>query len=157
MRRGKAWLAGEDGGSVPLWVDAARGEPASALPVGLQVRVVDAFWVPASQEWWYWVGVHEFNGWTTGEHLQREEPANPAEGPEQTWKAYDWLEATGSVMLFAQPSGVGEPTAELAAGVAAQAKGLSWDAETGLWWYLIESPAGEGWVLPDGFIRTGAG
>ena len=145
------------GGAVGLRYDAARGEPAMALPVGLKVRVVDAFWVPESQEWWYWVGVNEFNGWTTGEHLQREEAASPVDGPEQSWVAYDWLETTEPVTLYAEPNGASQSVGELAAGIAAQAKSISWDAETGLWWYAIESAAGEGWVLPDGFKRTGAG
>jgi hypothetical protein len=113
--------------------------------------------VPEDQEWWYWVGVNEFNGWTMGESLQREEAENPAGGPEQTWKAYDWLEATAPVTLYAESNGTSEPVGELGAGAAAQAKGISWDAETGAWWYHIESSAGEGWALPDGFKRTGAG
>ena len=157
MRSGNAWLAGEAGGAVPLRYDAARGEPAMSLPVGLKVRVVDAFWVPERQEWWYWVGVNEFNGWTTGETIQREEAARPADGPEQAWKAYDWLETTQDVRLYAAPHLSSPSVGELAAGVAAQAKSLSWDAETGAWWYAIESADGEGWVLPDGFKRTGPG
>jgi endonuclease YncB( thermonuclease family) len=157
MRSGKAWLVGVKGGVVSLRHDAARGEPVMALPVGLQVRVVDAFWVPESQEWWYWVGVNEFNGWTTGEHIQREEAASPSDGPEETWKAYDWLETTAQVTLYAEPDSESGTVRELAVGIAAQAKGISWDAQTGAWWYAIESPAGEGWALPGGFKRTGAG
>jgi len=157
MRSGNAWLVGDAGGAVGLRYDAARGEAVMALPVGLKVRVVDAFWVPERQAWWYWVGVNEFNGWTTGDHIQREESTSPVDGPEQSWKAYDWLETTQQVTLFAEPDRASEPVGGLEVGIAAQAKGISWDAETGLWWYLVESSAGEGWALPDGFKRTGAG
>jgi len=158
LRTGKAWLVGDTGGAVELRYDAARGEPVMALPVGLEVRVVDAFWVPERQEWWYWVGVNEFNGWTIGEHIQREEMAVPADRPAQGWKAYDWLETTRQeVTLYAEPDKASEPVGELEVGIAAQAKGISWDAGTGLWWYMVESSAGEGWALPDGFKRTGAG
>ena len=157
MRRGNAWLAGDAGGAVGLRYDAARGEPVMALPVGLKVRVVDAYWVPESQEWWYWVGVNEFNGWTTGEFLSREEATSPVDGPEQSWVAYDRLETTEQVTLYAEPGGASESVGNLDVEIAAQAKGISWDVETGSWWYAVESSAGEGWVLPDGFKRTGAG
>jgi endonuclease YncB( thermonuclease family) len=157
MRSGRAWLVGEAGGSVSLRYDAARGEPVMSLPVGLKVRVVDAFWVPENQEWWYWVGINEFNGWTTGESLQREEAASSADAPEQAWKAYDWLEATEQVTLYAEPDEASEVLGKLEAGIAAQARGISWNTGTGAWWYRIESAAGEGWVLPAGLKRTGAG
>ena len=59
--------------------------------------------------------------------------------------------------LYAEPNEASESLGELEVGTATQAKGISWDAETGSWWFAIESAAGEGWALPDGFKRTGAG
>jgi micrococcal nuclease len=146
LRQGAAWIHAAGGGAVRLREDAARGEPVMALPAGIEVRVVDAFWVPERQEWWYWVGVNEFNGWTTGEFVTKEEPAQIAPGPPERWKAYDWLETTGQVIAYVKPSADSQVAAELDAGAPVQVKGLSWDESAGGWWYRIEGKASEGWV-----------
>jgi hypothetical protein len=159
LRRGKAWMSlpsaesASSGEAVDLWNDAARGEPVMALPAGIEVRVVDAFWVPERQEWWYWVGVNEFNGWTTGEFLTKEEPARVAPGPSERWQAYDWLETAGSVAVHVGPNGASLVVSELDAGVSVQVKGLSWDPAATAWWYFIEAGRTEGWVQPDGLSK----
>jgi endonuclease YncB( thermonuclease family) len=149
LRQGKAWTAASSGTSVSLWPDAARGKPVMALPAGIEVRVVDAFWVPERQEWWYWVGVNEFNGWTTAEMLTKEEPSVVAAGPSERWKAYDWLEAAGQAIVYAGPGAASEIVGELSAGAPVQVKGLSWDEAAGAWWYFVEAGTIEGWVQPD--------
>jgi endonuclease YncB( thermonuclease family) len=153
VRTGKAWTVAPEGESVGLRYDAARGNAELDFPAGLEVRVVDAFWVPEQQAWWYWIGVNGFNGWTTGEYIQREEPAATVPGPEEPWEAYDWLKTAGEVTVYGQPGGIAESVSVWAAGTPVQVKGLSWDASDDQWWYLVESTAGEGWVLPEGLER----
>jgi micrococcal nuclease len=153
LYKGTAWTAAPENGVVPLWPDPARGDPEQAFPAGVQVRVADAFWVPERQEWWYWVGVNGFNGWTTGEHIQREKAVSPVDGPAQSWKAYDWLETTAQVAVQAAPGEAGEVVSELGTGAPVQVKGLSWDETAGIWWYYIEAATAEGWVLPDSLSK----
>ena len=153
VRTGKAWTVAPKGEAVDLYLGAARGNPERAFPAGLEVRVVDAFWVPEQQEWWYWIGVNGFNGWTTGEHIQRVEPAETVPGPQEPWEAYDWFETVEVVTVHGQPGGIAESVTEWAAGTPVQVKGLSWDEHESEWWYFVESPEGEGWVRPEGLER----
>jgi endonuclease YncB( thermonuclease family) len=153
LRRGKAWMTDPAGEAIRLRDDAARGEPAMVLPAGIEIRVVDAFWAPETAQWWYWVGVNEFNGWTTGDSLTKEEPAQVVPGPEERWKAYDWVEVRGPVTLYVKPGQAGPSAGRLSAGASVQVKGLSWDGVAGTWWYFVEAGTTEGWVRPDGLSK----
>jgi micrococcal nuclease len=146
LRRGDAWTTDPSAKSVLLWYDPARGEPVMAFPVGAEVRVVDAFWVTEDQAWWYWIGIKEFNGWTTGEHIGREEPPTVVPGPPKPFKAYDWLSIVEEAVLYALPSAESGAGKELGAGTSVQVKRLSWEEATDVWWYYVESTEGGGWV-----------
>ena len=110
------------------------------------MRVVDAFWVPEAQAWWYWVGVNGFNGWVTGEYITRDAPAEAAPGPPALWNAYDWLSIARQASLHVLPSADGEAIGDLTAGTSVQVTGLSWEEGADMWWYYVESTEGQGWV-----------
>jgi hypothetical protein len=134
---------------VALRADPARGDPTTVLPVNLQVRVADAFWVPETQEWWYWIGIDGFNGWVTGEAITRHAPLEEAADPAAPWAAYDWISLAGQAALRALPGEAAETAATAPKGTEAQVKAISWQPETDTWWYYCESTAGEGWVPED--------
>jgi len=148
LHRGSAWtLAAAGRATVGLRYDPARGEPVMSFPAGMQVRVVDAFWVPEEQEWWYWIGVEGFNGWVTGEAISRRAPSEEFPGPSENWAAYDWVQAVDSVSMYVLP-GSTQIVGSLSPGTPMQLKRVSWDPRGG-WWYYGESTQGEGWVAPD--------
>ena len=153
LYRGTAWTASPSGGPVALRYDPARGEPRMAFPAGLEVRVVDAFWVPEAGEWWYWVGVNGFNGWVTGNSITRDAPSQEIPGPGGNHAAYDWLSIAKGTDLRQAPGDGGEVIGELNAGTSVQVKGLSWEQGIDAWWFYVESTAGEGWVPLDRVIK----
>ena len=146
LYKGAAWTAASGGDVVRLRQDPGRGEPDTTLPAGLQVRVVDAFWVPEEQQWWYWIGVNGFNGWVTGESIAREGPDESVPGPADLLEAYGELQLAGRADVRAQPLSGAQVLYTLDAGTEVQLARLSWEPETGSWWYWIESSAGAGWV-----------
>jgi micrococcal nuclease len=149
LYKGAAWTTAPEGESAPLRYDPARGEPVMAFPSGAQVRVADAFWVPEVQEWWYWIGIKGFNGWTTGEYITREAPPDLAPGPEGRFEAYDWSTVATSATVYAVPDAGSEFVSVLDPGTPVQIVGLSWEASTGSWWYDVESTVAEGWIQPE--------
>jgi endonuclease YncB( thermonuclease family) len=149
LYKGSAWTAAPSGSTVGLRFDPARGEPAMSFPTALKVRVVDAFWVPEAQEWWYWIGVNGFNGWVTGAYIARDAPAAAASGPPATWEAYDRLLTVEEAVLYALPAAGSDAGKVLAVGVPVQVKGLSWEESSETWWYYVESADGQGWVQSD--------
>ncbi len=153
LYKGTAWTTAPEGHSIPLWRDPARGNPFMTFPVGVQVRVVDAFWVPEAREWWYWVGIRGFNGWTRGEYLTRERPTSVAPGPTLTVEAYDRVRLPARTTMRESPGKSGVVAATLEAGEEVQLKGLSWDEATDRWWYYAESDAAEGWLSEDDIGR----
>ena len=148
LYKGKAWTTASLGTHVPLRYDPARGDPIMAYPVDLQVRVVDAFWVPEEREWWYWIGVRGFNGWVTGEYITRQSPATDVSGPSEPFEAYDRLVVTERATVYAWPGSVDKVVGELQPGTSIQLKRASWLEGTHLWWYYVESTEAEGWVEP---------
>jgi micrococcal nuclease len=149
LYKGTAWTVAPTGGAVALRGDPARGAPTTALPPDLQVRVVDAFWVPEAQEWWYWIGVNGFNGWVTGAYITREAPNAEAAGPADNYAAYDWLTVVEGATLYDVPGAQGQAAGQADASTRVQVKGLSWDQPTDVWWYYVEATVGEGWVPGD--------
>jgi len=148
LYKGNAWTQSLSGEAVHLRYDPARGEPVMAFPAGVQVRVVDAFWVPEAQEWWYWIGINGFNGWVTGEYVTRERPENIVSGPPEPFEAYDRLSVVEKATVYLLPQ-EDEIVGELPAGTSVQVKRASWVEATDVWWYYVESTVTEGWVEPD--------
>ena len=109
--------------------------------------VVDAFWVPESQAWWYWIGVQGFNGWTTGEYLSRQAPQATVEGPVVWLEAYDEVVMSCEALVYPEPGRSGKPLGTLDAGAVVELKRLS--RSNGAWWYAVESTALDGWIEPD--------
>lgn len=147
LYRGNAWTQGASGDLIGLRYDPARGDPVMSFPAGMPVRVVDAFWMPEEGEWWYWIGVNGFNGWTTGEHITRDQPTEVVPQPSEGWDCYDRVQSTGTVPVYALP-GSGKLVGSLGPGVSLQVKRVSWDQPSAAWWYYGESTAAEGWVEP---------
>jgi endonuclease YncB( thermonuclease family) len=147
LYKGRAWTQSPAGRSVPLWFEPARGDSTTAFPAGLQVDVVDAFWVPESQAWWYWIGVQGFNGWTTGEYLSRQAPQATVEGPVVWLEAYDEVVMSCEALVYPEPGRSGKPLGTLDAGAVVELKRLS--RSNGAWWYAVESTALDGWIEPD--------
>jgi hypothetical protein len=117
-----------------------------SFPVDAQVRLADAFWVPETEEWWYWIGIQEFNGWVTGEYITTQAPSTIAPGPSASFVAYDNLVIAKEAKVHALPEAGSEVVLELAPGFQVQVRRLSWEQATGTWWYFFESRRGEGWV-----------
>ena len=141
------------GTTVTLYYDPAYGGPEVTFPTGIQARLVDAYWVPARQEWWYWIGVNGFNGWTNDAFISRSAPQTTAEGPPVWIDAYDNLEMGRQSSLYARPEQGSDTVTELQAGAAVQARNLAWESETETWWYYVESLDGAGWVTADTLSR----
>ncbi len=149
LHKGTAWTAAPGGDVVRLREDPGRGEPDTAFPVGLQVRVADAFWVPEGEQWWYWIGVNGFNGWVTGASITRDSPAKLVEAPVTRLEAYSEVSLAEQTELRAQPHEAAPMLHALDAGTELQMARLSWEPETGLWWCFVESTAGAGWIALD--------
>jgi hypothetical protein len=135
-----------EGDTVALRYDPARGDPSLTFPADLKVRVVDAFWVPETQEWWYWIGVNGFNGWVTGEYITRDAPASEVDGLVLVFDAYDWAMLHQDASLRETPSAGGATTVSLDKGSRVQLDRLSWEPSADAWWLYAASTAGEGWV-----------
>ena len=148
LYRGTAWTRSPGGTAVALRYDPARGEPIMSLPVPVQIRVVDAFWVPEAQQWWYWIGINGFNGWVTGEFITRESPTDVVPTP-VTFDAYEWGTVVEKTTVYGLPGAKGEVIDELDSGISVQVKFLSWDASSDAWWYYVESTQAAGWVASD--------
>jgi endonuclease YncB( thermonuclease family) len=146
LYKGTAWTTAPDGDVARLRQDPGHGEPDTMLPVGLRVRVVDAFWVPEGQQWWYWIGVNGFNGWVTDASIAREAPIRSVPGPESLLEAYGNTQLGERASLRAQPLPGAQVLDTLEAGTEVQLARLSWEPEMGTWWYWAESSAGAGWV-----------
>ena len=146
LYKGKAWTTAPSGETVSLRYDPARGDPIMSFPVGAQVRLADAFWVPETEQWWYWIGIQEFNGWVTGEYVTTKAPATAASGPSASFVAYDDLVISKQADVYALPEQGSEVVLELPPGARVQVRRLSWEQATGTWWYFFESTRGEGWV-----------
>ncbi len=149
LYKGTAWTVATEGDVVALRYDPARGDPALTLPADLKVRVVDAFWVPETQEWWYWIGINGFNGWVTGESITRDAPAGEGEGLALVFDCYDWATLRQDAALRETPGAGGAVTVSLTKGSRVQLDRLSWESTTGVWWLYAESTLGEGWVELD--------
>jgi endonuclease YncB( thermonuclease family) len=148
LYKGDAWTIATTGGVVPLWPDPTRVSPDRSLPAGLQVHVVDAFWVPEAQTWWYWIGVNGFNGWVTGESLSRESPAESTPGPVLRVQAYDEIRIANESDVYAQ-AGTNQVAGHLKSGAVVQVTGISWVEATQAWWYHIECIDAEGWIAAE--------
>jgi len=146
LRQGDAWTVVPTGDVVALRYDPARGDPDLTFPGSLKVRVVDAFWVPETEEWWYWIGVNGFNGWVTDEYITREVPATEYDGLVLAFDGYDWGTLRQDASLRETPNDGGVVTVSLAEGSRVQLGRLSWESATDTWWLYAESTAGEGWV-----------
>lgn len=155
--RGIVWTTAPDPDtkSVALRYDPARGEPIMAFPVGLQTRLVDAFWVPEDGRWWYWIGVNGFNGWTTGEYITIEKPAAVFPGPEYPFEGYEILHTradSGQVPVHSLPGGESAIVGHLDPRSEVQVRRLSWEESTGEWWYFVDTPWVDGWVSPEHLV-----
>ena len=147
--KGNAWTTSPDSDVVRLRQDPGRGEPDTALPVDLQVRVADAFWVPEDQQWWYWIGVNGCNGWVTGAFITRESPAQSVPAPVARLEAYDEVQLAEQADVQARPLSGAQVLHTLEAGTQVQLARLSWEPGTDTWWCFLESAAGAGWVALD--------
>ena len=146
LYKGNAWTTAPSGGTVSLRYDPARGDPVMSFPVDVQVRVADAFWVPETEEWWYWIGIRGFNGWVTGEYVTTKAPAAVVPGPSALFEAYDALVIAKEATVYALPDPGSDVVTELSAGTSVEVRRLSWEQATGTWWYYFESVEGQGWV-----------
>jgi micrococcal nuclease len=146
LYKGAAWTTAPGGGVVRLRQDPGRGEPDTVLPVDLQVRVADAFWVPEDEQWWYWIGVNGFNGWVTGAFITRDSPARNVPAPVSRLEAYGEVSLAEQADVRELPLTGAQVLYTLEPGTEAQLARLSWEPETGLWWLWVESTAGAGWV-----------
>ena len=113
------------------------------------MRVVDAFWVPDTEEWWYWIGVNGFNGWVMGEYITRDAPASEGDGFVLIFDCYDWATLRQDASLRETPDAGGAVTVSLTEGSRVQLDRLSWEPSANTWWLYAESTAGEGWVELD--------
>jgi hypothetical protein len=146
LYKGQAWTVALEGNAVALRYDPARGDPSLTFPADLKVRVVDAFWVPETQEWWYWIGVNGFNGWVTGEYITRDAPSPEGEGFVLVFDCYDWATLRQDAVLRETPDADGAATVSLAEGARVQVDRLSWESSADAWWLWAESTSGEGWI-----------
>jgi endonuclease YncB( thermonuclease family) len=153
LYKGTVWTISSTEETITLYSDPDFGGPETLFPAGVQTRLVDAYWVPDTQEWWYWVGINGFNGWTNEAFITRSAPEKSVEGPPVWIDAYDNLEMVGNASIYAQPGQDSDVAAEFQAGTAVQARNLSWESETGTWWYYVESTEGTGWVTADKLSR----
>jgi hypothetical protein len=153
LYKGTVWTVSASGATVTLYYDPAYGEPEITFPAGIQARLVDAYWVPDLQEWWYWIGVNGFNGWTNDAFISRSAPETTVEGPPVWIDAYDNLKMGVQSPIYAHPRQDSDVVVELQAGAAVQARNLAWENETTTWWYYVESPYGAGWVTADRLSR----
>ncbi len=147
LYKGSVWTISSPGeASITLYYDPPFSEEQTHFPAGVQARLVDAFWVPDLQEWWYWIGINGFNGWTNGQSISRHAPEKTVDGPPVWIDAYDDLKIAEKTTLRVSPTAESETTVELEAGHPVKATRLSWEAATAVWWYYVESPEGVGWV-----------
>lgn len=153
LYKGTVWTVTSSGDTVTLYYDPAFGGSQMLFPAGVETCLVDTYWVPDRQEWWYWIGINGFNGWTNESFISRSAPEKRVEGPPVWINAYDNLKVAAKSSIYGRPSRDGAVRAELQAGTAVQVTDLAWEKEAGTWWYYVESKKGAGWITADRLTR----
>ncbi|MBN1582624.1 MAG: thermonuclease family protein [Anaerolineae bacterium] len=153
LYKGTVWTVSSSEETITLYDDPAFGGPETYFPAGVQTRLVDVYWVPDVQEWWYWIGINGFNGWTNEAFISRSAPEKSVEAPPVWINAYDNLEMADNASIYGHPGQDSDVVAEFQAGTAVQVRNLSWASETGMWWYYVESTEGAGWITVDKLSR----